>query len=124
MFGHMDLHLGMGIMSYTPKGMAIISYTPKGMAIISYTPKGMFGCGRYTSSLYLRMYVYVPARDFALSQNPLLRMALAPVADEKKMPAAVPPRTAVPGRNRSQTIIRNTDSREVLMGMGFPKNRA
>ena len=41
-----------------------------------------------------------------------------------KRPAAVPPRKAVSGRNRSQTIIRNTDSREVLMGMGFPKNRA
>ena len=44
--------------------------------------------------------------------------------DERKVPAAVPPRKVIPGRNRSQTIIRNTDSREVLMGMGFPKNRA
>ncbi|CAI8029924.1 Ubiquitin-associated and SH3 domain-containing protein B [Geodia barretti] len=49
-------------------------------------------------------------------------MALA--GDERKAPAAIPPRKVVPGRNRSQTIIRNTDSREVLMGMGFPKNRA
>ena len=51
-------------------------------------------------------------------------MALTPGGDEGKVPVAVPPRKVVPGRNRSQTILRNTDSREVLMGMGFPKNRA
>lgn len=50
-------------------------------------------------------------------------MAVAPAGDDK-VPIAVPPRKVVPGRNWSQTILRNTDSREVLMGMGFPKNRA
>lgn len=41
------------------------------------------------------------------------------------MPVAVPPRSvATNGRGRSQTIARNMDSRQLLIGMGFPKHRA
>ena len=42
-------------------------------------------------------------------------------------PTAVPPRTtshATNGRTRSQTIVRNQDFRQLLIGMGFPKHRA
>ena len=38
---------------------------------------------------------------------------------------ATPPRSAlVEARTRSQTVMRSKDSLQLLMGMGFPKNRA
>ena len=42
-------------------------------------------------------------------------------------PTAVPPRATshgTNGRGRSQTIVRNQDFRQLLIGMGFPKHRA
>lgn len=43
------------------------------------------------------------------------------------VPASVPPRVVAPSgveRKRAQTIVRNQDYRQLLIGMGFPKHRA
>lgn len=62
--------------------------------------------------------------SFVVNKLILLSPHYSPAVPQ--MPAAVPPRPAAAGggRGRSQTIARNMDSRQLLIGMGFPKNRA